>query len=233
MIDPTAVLWAVTAVYASGAVGLAVVSRRVAPGVRRFCLPLVGFVALGAVDSAVQAAGLGTVAVGAGEVRVSTLALDVLGYLLLYGGVTLLAGAPRRLVATVTGVAVAQRLAFSAGNAAAPGTTLATVAGVGIFLGFPVVVALLLRPVWRRAQSVPDHQRLLHWKVRNLLVFSFGMLVVYAVVFLGGVVTDPVLTQLLVQYPNLYFRVGVPAVIVVRLAGLEPDATFRLRPDSA
>lgn len=229
MIDSTTVLTTAAVCYAVISLGLGLGTRRVAPDLRRYCYPLIGLVGLAAVESAVQAAGGGTVAFDGTEIRLSTYFLDVAVYLVLYGGTTLLAGTSRRLAAAVTGVALLQRTAFVAGNAAAPGTILATLAGLGIVLGLPVLLYLFLKPVWRAAQSVPARQRLLHWKARNLQLFLFGMLVVYAFLYLSGAVSDPFVSQILVQYPNMLFRAGIPVLLVYKLATFEGCESLSLR----
>lgn len=222
------VLQAAAVGYAVVLLGLLVGVRRVDASLRRYCYPLVLLAALATADSLWQAAGGGSLVVNGNAIQVSTATLDVYAYTVLYGGTTLLAGASRRLVAAVTGVAVTMRVAFSVGNAAAPGTPLATLAAVGILGGYPVVVGLYLRPVWRVAQRVPARQRLLHWKARNLQLFLFGMLVVYAFLLLSGLIQNAVVSQVLVQYPNLLFRGGVSLLIVHRLAGFEGRESLRL-----
>lgn len=229
MIDTATVLTVSAVCYAVVFLGLALGTRRVAPDLRRYCYPLVAIVGLAAAEATLQVAGGGSLVVDGNAIQASTLLLDVVTYLVLYGGTTLLAGTSRRLAVAVTGVALLQRTAFTAGNVAAPGTLLATLAGLGIVLGLPVLVVLYTRPVWRAAQSVPPRQRLLHWKARNLQLFLFGMLVAYAFLFLSGAITDPVVSQVLVQYPNLLFRAGVPTLLVYNLAAFDGRESLTLR----
>lgn len=211
-------MFALTAGYTVITGVFLVLTQRIPQEYRRPAQLLALCPALGAVDAVLQGLNLGTITVGAGQVIVSALVVDVLVYVLIFGGTAVLGNASARLTAAIIGTVVVQRVAFSSGNALATGTPLATLAGLIVIGGYPILGYLFIRPVWAAAQDTAAQQRLIHWKARNLLLLAFGLLVAGGFLYLSGAVSSPFLRQIMIQYPQFFFRVGVPAAIIMTFA---------------
>lgn len=179
--------------------------RRLPEKQRAFCRPVLGVVGFAAVATALVSAGIGTISVGTGEVVVPSVVDDLVAYLVLYGVMVRLADVDGLLLYAIPLTPVAQRLAFEVATVT---DGLPALLGLLILVGGHVVVAaVLLGPVWRRAQGVAEQRRLLHWKARNLLLFLVGMFIVFVVLALFSVF-DEFTTLIIQQYMTVLLRVG-------------------------
>lgn len=217
-----AVQAAFVAAYLVTFVGTVLGARRVRRDLRRYCYLLAGVVGLAPVAILLQIAGVGEVPVGAGAVDVVGAVRNLVSYVVLYGTVAALGGASRRLTAAVVGVALVPLVATTVAPAVGSGP-LAVGVLVAVTVPYPVLVYLFLRPVWAAAAGLAPRQRLLHWKLRNLLLFVYGMILVFVYVASFGLLTDPVLSALLFQYSGFFFQAGIPAFVVYRLARVDAD----------
>lgn len=188
--------------------------RRIPDDRRTFCRPVLFVVGIAAVATALVAAGVGTISVGTGEIVVPSVLDDAVAYLVLYAVMARLAGIEGPAFVAIVLMPVAQRLGLEL--ATVTGGTVALVGLVLLVGGQLVVAAFLLGPVWRRAQSVPEQRRLLHWKARNLLLFIVSMLIVFAVLAVVGVF-DAFTTLIIEQYMMVLLRVGFAGFLFANL----------------
>ncbi|MFB6194099.1 MAG: hypothetical protein ABEI75_03445 [Halobaculum sp.] len=217
MIETATVRAATAVVYGVAFLGLAAATRIVPAGLRRYCYPLVAVVGLAGVSLSFQLWGVGAVTTAHGTVFVSTLVSQTVAYTVLYGAVTRLAGVSYRLTAVIVGVALLPTYVSRLGGLIDGGSLFTLVSLASFVVPFPVLAYLFLRPIWRSAQEVSRYRRLLHWKTRNVILFLYGMLLVYIAVVLGGLVADPVISELLLRYTALVFNVGIPAFLIHEL----------------
>ncbi|QZP39790.1 bacteriorhodopsin [Halobaculum magnesiiphilum] len=212
MIPSTTMYLGAAAVYAVAFLLLAGWYRRLDGAGTRLCAAAAGFVGLSAVAYAAMGLGLGTVPVAGGVVDVPNLVDDMITYSGLYAITVVLAGASMRWLLTVTGIVAIQRLSFALPNGGiVDGTGMLVAAGI-VVAGWFVVVAIFAKPVWRAALDQSPERRLVHWKCRNLVVFLFAMLIVYALIALSGMLTEFLLTSLNI-YIDFLMRIGVAAFL--------------------
>lgn len=205
MISQSAIHWMTVAVYAVAVAVLVGWLRRFDPQRRRYCYPVVAVVGFAAVMTALAAVGANAIAVGGTQFNVTALVDDLVAYTVLWAVAARLADVSRRTFALVVALPVLQRLAFAVATLA--GGVAGLVAVLFVIGGHVALAYLFFGRIWEAAAAVPDEQRLLHWKARNLLLFLIGMLIVYAVLSLGSVF-DAFVTSVINQYMNVLIRVG-------------------------
>jgi len=226
MIDLPLVTTGSTAVYAVALVVLLLWLRRVPVDRRTLCYPIVLIVGTSAVAVGLNTVGVGLVTINGYEVTFPTFLNDLFSYALLYLVMARIGGIEGRALALVVATPVAQRVAFEFG------VVFGGLFGLGA-LGFVIVAhlaiaAYLLGPIWRSIQSMPEQRRLLHWKARNLVLFLMGMLIVYALISVGGIF-DTVTSDIINQYMGILIRVGFAGFLFTNLdavggASLRPSA---------
>lgn len=195
-------------------VALVVWLPRVEAGSRGICAFVTGVVGVAAVTNLLTGLGVGGAALGATGVNAPLLVNDVVAYGGFFALAGVLAGASRTYVVALGAVAVVQRVAFEFANAGiVEGVAVLAVAGV-VVGGWFVHLYLFLGPVWAAAQDVPAGRRLLHWKCRNLLLFLIGMLIVFAMLILGGAL-DLFVQSLTNVYISFLIRAGLAGFIFV------------------
>lgn len=187
---------------------------RIDEAARWACGTAVAVVVAGAVGTAAVAFDIGFVAVGSGETNVVNLATELLGGTAFWVIAARLAGLSRRRIAAVAAIPFVQRVAFEIPVAGVGGQVGVVVASVVALLTYGLLAYLFLGPIWRLAQSQPARRRLLHWKIRNHLLFLSGMLIVYAVVAIFGVF-DPFVAVTMILYVNFLVRVGIAGFLFV------------------
>jgi len=228
MISLAAVQWAGAATFAVTFAVLLVWLRRIPESKRRYCYPVVAIVGMSVVTTALSAAGIGTIA--GTTVDYPGAFDDLVTYSVLWAIAAVLAGESRRMVAVFAAIPAVQVLSF---NTAAAVGGLAGL--VGLFLvvaGHGVLAYLLFGPVWERVQHVPDQQRLLHWKARNLLLFMIGMLIVFALLSVANVF-DEFVSGALGLYVDGLIRIGFAGFLFANVDGVSLDDTAGDGPDSA
>ncbi|MXR42822.1 bacteriorhodopsin [Halobaculum sp. WSA2] len=195
---------------------------RIDPESRRVCGVVAGIVGFSSVAYLMLGLGIGTVSVAGGTVAAPYLIENVVAYTGFYVIAGGLAGASRRLIGAAAGVSVVQRIAFELPNAGyLDGAGALAAAGV-VVGGWFVILWLFVGPIWDAAESVAPRRRLLHWKCRNLLLFLIGMLIVYAMCSLAGLL-DPFVNTLINVYINLLIRVGIAGFLFVNAADIAVD----------
>jgi len=227
MIDQAVVRVGSTVVYVVSLAILLAWLRRVPEDRRDLCYPVVLVVGVATAAAGLGMFDLGIVVVNGTEVVVPTLIDDLLAYTLLWVVAARLADIEGRMLAFVAAIPVVQRLAFEV--AAISGGLLALVGVVVVVGGHLALGGVFFGPIWRRAQSIPEQRRLLHWKARNLLLFLIGMLIVYAVLSLFGIF-DAFVQSTINQYMSILIRVGFAGFL---FANLDAVGDTSLRPSSA
>lgn len=220
MIDPTTLLSATVAVYLVSFVVLGVVVRRVPRSLRSDGYLLVGVVGLMAVNLLCQRFEIGAVSGANGSVYLTAVLAQTVGSVVLYGVITRLAGVSTRMSAAVIVLALVPLQVGNLTTLFSVPSVVETLSLVAFFVPFPVLVYLFVRPIWQTAQDTSEFRRLLHWKARNVALFVYGSLLSYILLAVSGLVSDPVLTQFLLQYVAYVFYVGVPAFLVYRFVSL-------------
>lgn len=215
------------AAYGLAFVGTLIGVTRVPARLRTYCYPLASVVGLAALVVVLQEFGIGQVPVGAGELDLVAIFRNLVTYPVLYGGIAMLGGASRRLGAAVGGVALVPIMT----------SYLAPAVGVGVlqlgvlaalFLPYPVLVYLYLRPVWRAAEDVSPRRRLLHWKARNIVLFLYAVVLLYVLLLLVGLLADGVLATALFEYPVFVFQAVVPGYLIYKFARMDREEATRL-----
>jgi len=187
---------------------------------RQYCYPVVAVVGLSTATTALTAAGIGAVTVGDGTLDLVSLVDDLVGYSVLWVITGVLAGESRRTLAVLAAVPAVQVVSFNV--AATLGGPLALV-GLLVTVGGHLLIAyLLFGPVWERAQRLPDDQRLLHWKARNLLVFLIGMLIVFALIAVAGLF-DQFVSAVIGEYMSLLIRAGFAGFLFANVDAIALD----------
>lgn len=205
------------ALYTLTAIGLFGLLRRVPEQLRRYSGLLIAVVVVSGLDLFAQWAGVGSVAVGSGEIQLTSTVSQTIQYVVLYSGVAALAGASRRVTTVLVVVALFPAYVTQFLPVVGLGAVAALlVIAAAFLLPLPIVLYLFFRPIWRAATQRPPQRRLLHWKVRNLILFVYTMVIVYIGLVTFGLLTDPVLTSLLLQYAGFVFSGGIPAFLVYR-----------------
>lgn len=218
--SPSSVRLGFVALYLLVTPLLAVWLTRIAGELRRYSYLLLSVVVLSAVTLLLQEAGIGQLEVGAGTVDVVNISRSVFVYIVVYGGVVKLAGASNRLAGVVTAVALTPIIAVGIAPALGAGT-LAIGVLAALVLPYPVLLYLFFRPVWQAAATTSPSRRLLHWKARNVIVFTYSMTLLFVFMAFGGLVTDDALATFFLEYTFFFFRAGIPAFLIYKFAGMD------------
>ncbi|WP_436923264.1 rhodopsin [Halosimplex amylolyticum] len=220
MIELSTVYGVATVVYALAAVGLLAWLTRVPGSKRLYCYPVVAAVGISAVTTALSLVGVGVLTVGGSPLDVPSVLDDLIAYSLLWAVAALLANESREMVGVFALVPAVQVVAFN--GAAVLGGVVGLVGLFVVVAGHVLLAYLLLGPVWKRAQSIPDRQRLLHWKARNLLLFLIGMLIVFALLGVAGVF-DAYVSGVLGEYLGALIRVGFAGFLFANVDAIATD----------
>ncbi|GCF13436.1 hypothetical protein Harman_13710 [Haloarcula mannanilytica] len=207
-------------VYTASLVVLLAWLRRLPAAKRRYCYPVVGVVGFATVMTALSALGIGFVDIAGSETDLPKILDDFVTYSTLYVVTVLLANESHRTLAIVAGIPLVQVLAFNV--AAIAGGPIALAGILVAVVGHGVLAYLFAGPIWRRADALPDDQRLLHWKSRNLLLFLTGMLIAYAIIAIGNVF-DPFVITVLSEYIGLLIRVGFAGFLFANVDAITVD----------
>ncbi|MFC7076590.1 bacteriorhodopsin [Haloarcula halophila] len=219
MISETTVYGSAAAVSAIATVAFLVWIRRVPARKRPYCYPVVGVVGLSAVLTALVALD-GFYIAGTGQTLPGVID-DFVAYTVLWVAAAAIAGESRRMLALLAVIPMVQVVAF---NVAAVVGGLVGLVGLALLVVGQVLIAyLFLGPIWERTDSLPDGQRLLHWKSRNLLLFLIGMLVVFALLSVGQIF-DTFVTAVLSEYMGLLIRVGFAGFLLANVDAIDPAA---------
>ncbi|QLH79636.1 bacteriorhodopsin [Halosimplex rubrum] len=219
MIESSVVFWASAAVQAVALVVLLGWLREISASRRQYCYPVLVVLGVSLVATVLIALGVGT-DIGGTSLDAPGIADDLIAYSVLWGITALLAGESRRMVGVFVVVPVVQVVAFNGG------VILGGTAGiVGLFVmivGQVLFAYLLLGRVWERAQRLPDRQRLLHWKARNLLLFLIGMLIAFTLLSVAQVF-DEFVVSTVGAYMDLLIRVGFAGFLFANVDAIEVD----------
>lgn len=193
-------------------VGLLAWVRRNATGDRGIFGFVAGVMGLAAVVYVLTAYGIGTIQIGDASLLLPLLVNDLVAYPGFFVIAGLLAGASRAQLLALGGVSVIQRLAFEVASVGVFDGVLALLGPVVVVVGWFVHVYLFVGPVWASAADVSARRRLVHWKCRNLLLFLVGMLIVFGVLILAGVM-DFFVVSLTNAYISFLVRAGVAGFV--------------------
>ncbi|GGN91070.1 MULTISPECIES: bacteriorhodopsin [Haloarcula] len=185
---------------------------------RRYCYPVVAVVGFSTVMSALMAAGL--FSLGGTQLTVPGILDDFVAYTVLWVVAVALAGESRRMLAVAAAIPAIQVIGFNGG--AIVGGVVGLAGFAAVVLGHVLMAYLLLGPIWRRAADVPDRQRLLHWKARNLLLFLIGMLVVSSLLSVAGVF-DSFVIAVIGEYMGLLIRIGFAGFFFANVEAIAVD----------
>jgi sensory rhodopsin len=210
--------------YGLVTVGLLGLTTRVPDRLRRYAAILLAVVVTAALDLVAQLFGVGSVAVGSGSLGVSTLFSQTVEYVVLYGVVVRLGGGSRRLAAVMIAVAMLPVYVTEVGGILAGEVLLLALVAVGFVLPFPILLYFFFGRLKRLSATLPPRRRLLYWKARNLILFVYAMVLVYIGLILSGVLTDQVLSQLLLQYVGFVFSAGLPAFFLYKFTGFDEES---------
>lgn len=208
-------------------VGLLAWVKRNAAGSRGILGFVAGVMGLAAVVYLLTAYGIGTLQIGDASVLLPLLVNDLVAYPAFFVIAGLLAGASRAQLLALGGVSVAQRLAFEVASVGFFDGALALLGPAVVVVGWFVHVYLFLGPVWAAAADVPARRRLVHWKCRNLLLFLVGMLIVFGVLILAGVM-DFFVVSLTNAYISFLVRAGLAGFVFANagaIAGAVGDSS--------
>lgn len=192
--------------------------------VRNYGSLLAGAILLSPVVIVLQEAGIGQIAAGQGEFDVVALLRTVLTTLVIWLLILELADVSREL-RNLT-IVIAMTPSVASAFAPVAGDNLTGMFGLvflgGFFLPYPILLYLFRGRIWAAAGDVSRERRLLHWKARNILLFTYGMLLVYVPLSLGGVITDPVLSEFALEYTTYVLYAGVAMYLIYNYDRLEP-----------
>ncbi|MFC4360584.1 bacteriorhodopsin [Halobium salinum] len=222
MIPSTDLYFGAAVVYGVLFVAFVAWLRRLEGDGRRLCALATGLVGLSAVAYTMMSTGAGMIPVAGGVVDAPNLLDDTATYAGMYGLAAVLAGPSKRWIVAVSGIVAAQRLAFELPYAGIVGGTGALAAAGVVVVGWFVISGIFAGPIWRAARNQPAKRRLVHWKCRNLVLFLFATLIVYAMLALSGVLTEFLNTSLNL-YIDLLMRVGVTSLLFVNAGSLGED----------
>ncbi|MFC7140193.1 bacteriorhodopsin [Halosimplex aquaticum] len=222
MIDLPTVSAVAAACYALATVGLIAWLRRVPESKRLFCYPVVAAVGISAVTTALSLAGVGVLTVNGTALDVPSVLDDLIAYPLLWAVAALLANESRKMVGVFALVPAVQVVAFN--GASVVGGVVGLVGIASVVGGHVYLTYLLFGPVWERARRLPDRQRLLHWKARNLLLFLIGMLIVFAVLGVAGVF-DAYVSGVIGEYLGALIRVGFAGFLFANVDAIAAEGT--------
>lgn len=198
--------------------------------VRRYGYLLAGVILLSPVVIVLQEAGIGQIAAGQGELDVAGLLRTVLTTLVIWLLILELADVSTEL-RNLT-IVIAMTPSVASAFAPVAGNNLTGIFGLvflgGFFLPYPVLLYLFRGRIWAATGDVSRERRLLHWKARNILLFTYGMLLVYVPLSLGGVITDPVLGEFALEYTTYFLYAGVAMYLIYNYARLDPVDTAEM-----
>lgn len=218
------VRFAVAAAYGLSFLAVLFGVSRAPERLRQYCYPLAAVVGLAGLVVVLQELGIGQVSVGAGELDLVALVRNIVTYPVLYGGIAILGGASRRLAAVVSGVALVPIMTSYLAPAVGVGILQLGVL-VALFLPYPVLIYLYFRPVRRETEHVSPRRKLLYWKARNIVLFLYGIILLYVLLLLVGLLTDGVLATVLFEYPVFAFQAALPGYLIYKFARMdEADA---------
>lgn len=217
MISGTAVYGASAVVYAVALVVCVLRLRAVPDAQRRVYQVATAVVAVGAVATVLSGLDIGVVSVNGYDTTLPSFGSDLVAYAALWGITGMLAGVDRRTLAVVTGIPVAQVLAFQ-GAAVTSGAVALGLSAV-VIAGHLWLAVLFRGRIWTAAASLDDERRLLHWKARNLLLFLVGMLIVFAFLSLAGAFSE-FGTVTLNVYVSTLIRVGFAGFLFANVDAL-------------
>ena len=218
MIDYITVYWAMSGVYLLSTIALILWLRKIPSEYHRLCSLVLLTVVLSGLTTLSNTLGVGMITVGGTESSLPSLVNGLFTATVLLAMGAMIADVSWSLFAAVVGVTVLRRAGFTLsyftdGMLALAGTLTVVVCYIAL-------VYLFLGPVWKRAQSLSPKQRLLHWKVRNLLLFLNGMFIVFITILITGVLDD-VIASLLSQYIYVLLRVGFAAFLFVNIEAID------------
>lgn len=201
--------------------------RRSPAHVRTYGYLLVGVILLSPVVIVLQEVGIGKIRAGQGAFDVVDLVRTVGSTLVIWLLLLELADVSSELRTLTIVVAVMPSVASAFAPVA--GDNLTGVFGLvflgGFFLPYPVLLYLFRGPIWAAAGDVSRERRLLHWKARNILLFTYGMLLAYVPMSVGGFLTDPLLSEFALEYTLFFLYAGVSMYLIYNYDRLEPVDT--------
>jgi hypothetical protein len=219
MIESSVVFWASAAVQVVALVVLLGWLRGISASRRQYCYPVLVVLGVSLVATVLIALGVGT-DIGGTSLDAPGMADDLLAYSVLWGITALLAGESRRMVGVFVAIPLVRVVALRSG---------VVLRGSAEIFGLLVVFArqvlctcLLLGRVWERAQRLPDRQRLLHWKARNLLFFLITMLIAFTLLSVAQVF-DEFVVSTVGAYMDLLIRVGFAGFLFANVDAIEVD----------
>ncbi len=219
------------ALYVLCGLGFVVWFQRTKGRARTYCAAAMVFIGLGAVSHLLSGLEIGTVSLAGGLIDLPSLTEDLITYTGVFVLVGLLAGASKQLLAALGGTMLFVRLVFELPNSGLVDGTGALLSAGIVIAGYLVIVMLFLRPIWAAAQQVSPRQRLLHWKCRNLVLFLFGVLLVYAILAVTGLF-DPFVLAVLNAHIDFLIRVGTAALLFANMDELHETDVDRTTPVS-
>ena len=221
MIEPATVRFVSAGVYAISAVALLALASRKPAALRRYCYPFVAVVALAGVGVGLWGAGIGTFSVANGTLDGGQLLIDYTGYPFLFGFAAFVAGAGQRYVGGVVALTVAMRLGY---DVAAVFEGPLALAGTGsILVGYVVLLALFFGPLGTAAARQVPERELFYKKTRNLTLFAFGVLIVWAMFQIAGLL-DQFTGAVTLEYLDILLRVGFAGFVFANVETLAAEA---------
>lgn len=214
MIELSTVYAIAAAGYLLATLGLIAWLGRIPDDKRLYCYPAVAAVGISAVTTVLSMVGVGVLTVNGAALDVPSVLDDLIAYPLLWAVAALLANESRKTVGLFVLVPAVQVVAFNGASV--------LVGLVAVVVGHVYLTYLLFGPVWERAQRLLDRQRLLHWKARNLLLFLIGMLIVFALLGVGGVF-DTYISGVLGEYVGALIRVGFAGFLFANVDAIAVD----------
>lgn len=206
-----------------------VLYRRTPQEIRTYAGIAVAVVGIAPPVVVLQEFGIGVVAIGNGSLDTLAVFQSLFSTIVIYGLVLASARVSRRLAAVTITIALVPTL--GAELAAVAGEDPSGILGIAVlafflgafFIPFPLLLYLFFGPIWQSASEATSKQRLLHWKARNVLLFAYGMLLVYTPLVLTGLLTDPVLDVFVQEYSVFFLYGGIILYLLYNYSRL--DAT--------
>lgn len=217
MIEATAVQLVSAGVYAVSAVVFLVLTRRKPAELRRYCYPFIAVLIAGTIGAGLSGTETGMIPVLDGALDVGQLVSDYAAYPFLFGFAAFIAGASRRYIGAVVGVTVLMRAGYDVAELF--DGTLGLVGLVAIVGGYLTLVGLYFGPISAAAARQPPARELFYTKTRNLVLFTFGVLIVWAILQLFGLL-DPFTGTVTLEYLEFLLRVGFAGFVFANVAEL-------------
>ena len=167
------VLLAFAAGYAVTFVVLTAWLRTIPTELQRYCYPILAVLGLGVPVYGLTGLGLGVLTVGGTELTLFTSLHTVPMGIVVWVTPVLLAGLSRKYVALV--VAAVSTITPSFLIASLIGGIVMPVGLAVVLLAHAILFWIILGPGWRAVKQGSARRRLVYWKLRNLLVFLFGL----------------------------------------------------------